>query len=234
MNHIQLKKYQHGHPLLIAVDCIIFGVEENYLKLLVFEREVEPFAGQWSLLGSFVEPGESVSEAAERILFELTGLQDIYMEQLHCFGEVERDPGDRVVSVAHWSLIRVDQNHLEFNMSDHKARWVRFDEVPDLVLDHKDMVMMAIERLQERARFHPVGFELLPDEFTLPQLLKVYEAIFAREIDDRNFRKKLINSGLLTRLPKKDMTTSKKGSYLYKFNQTTYKQLSRDGYNFGF
>ena len=234
MNHIEAKKYEHGRPILIAVDCIIFGVQENMLKLLIFKREVEPFAGQWSLLGSFVDPDESVSAAAERVLFELTGLQDIYMEQLNCFGAVDRDAGARVISVAHWSLIRVDQNHLEFSVRNHEAKWISIDEVPELVLDHRDMVMMAIERLQERAKFHPIGFELLPEEFTLPQLLKVYEAIFAHEIDDRNFRKKLLNSDLLTRLPKKDKSTSKKGSYLYKFNQETYRKLSKDGYNFGF
>lgn len=234
MNHIEPGKYEHGVPILIAVDNIIFGVQDNKLKLLIFKREVEPFAGQWSLLGSFVEPDESVSSAAERVLFELTGLQDIYMEQLHCFGDTGRDSGGRVISVAYWSLIRVDQNHLEFKVRNHEAKWVSIDEVPELVLDHRDMVMMAIERLQERAKFHPIGFELLPEEFTLPQLLKVYEAIFAHDIDDRNFRKKLLGSDLLTRLEKKDMTTSKKGSYLYQFNQETYKKLSKDGYNFGF
>lgn len=234
MNYIENKQYQHGSPILVAVDCIIFGVQDNQLKLLIFKREVEPLAGQLSLLGSFVESDESVAKAAERVLYELTGFQDIYMEQLHTFGDVERDPGARVISVAYWSLIRVDQNHLEFNVRNHEAKWISIDEIPQLIFDHGDMVKMAIAGLQERARFHPIGFELLPEEFTLPQLLKVYEAIFNHEIDDRNFRKKLLNSDLLTRLEKKDMTTSKKGSYLYKFNKETYEKLSEDGYNFGF
>jgi ADP-ribose pyrophosphatase YjhB (NUDIX family) len=234
MNYIENKQYQHGSPILVAVDCIIFGVQDNQLKLLIFKREVEPLAGQLSLLGSFVESDESVAKAAERVLYELTGFQDIYMEQLHTFGDVARDPGARVISVAYWSLIRVDQNHLEFSARNHEAKWISIDEIPQLIFDHGDMVNMAVAGLQERARFHPVGFELLPEEFTLPQLLKVYEAIFNHEIDDRNFRKKLLNSGLLTRLEKKDMTTSKKGSFLYKFNKETYEKLSQDGYNFGF
>ncbi|WP_236025591.1 NUDIX hydrolase [Algoriphagus oliviformis] len=226
--------YENVRPLLIAVDCIIFGVQDTELKLLIFKREVEPLAGAWSLLGSFVNRDESVDTAAERILFELTGLEDIYMEQLHCYGALDRDPGGRVVSIAYWSLIRVDQNHLEFNVRSHEAKWVSLDKIPDLVLDHRDMVERAIANLREKARFKPVGFELLPEEFTLGQLLKVYEAIFDHPIDSRNFRKKLLNSGLLIPLTKKDKSTSKKGSFLYKFNQETYRQLSQEGYNFGF
>ncbi|GAB3226609.1 NUDIX hydrolase [Algoriphagus aestuariicola] len=226
--------YEDVKPLLIAIDCIIFGVQDAKMKLLIFKREVEPLAGSWSLLGSFVNFEESVDEAAERILFELTGLEDIYMEQLHCFGAVNRDPGGRVVSIAYWSLIRVDQSHLEFNVRTHESKWISIDAIPELVLDHREMVEMAISNLRERARFKPIGFELLPQEFTMVQLLKVYEAIFDHPIDNRNFRKKLLKSGLLIPLTKKDKSTSKKGSFLYKFNQETYSKLSREGYSFGF
>lgn len=226
--------YDHAQPVLAAVDCIVFGVEDNQLKLLVFKREVEPLAGQWSLLGSFLRADEDVGSAAKRVLKELTNLEDIYMEQLHCYGNVDRDPGGRVLSIAYWSLIRVDQNHKEFHIKNHMAKWVPFDQVPELVLDHGKMVSDAIEHLRERARFYPIGFELLPKEFTIPQLLKVYEAIYARNIDDRNFRKKLLKSGLLIQLPKKDKSTSKKGSFLYKFNQKTYEKLQQEGYNFEF
>lgn len=226
--------YEDVKPLLIAVDCIIFGVQDTKLKLLIFKREVEPLAGSWSLLGSFVNMEESVDEAAERILSELTGLEDIYMEQLHCYGAVDRDSGGRVVAIAYWSLIRVDQNHLEFHVRSHEAKWVSIDQIPELVLDHRKMVDTAVSNLRERARFRPIGFELLPEEFTLGQLLKVYEAIFDHPIDSRNFRKKLLKSGLLIPLTKKDKSTSKKGSYLYKFNQETYGKLSEEGYSFGF
>lgn len=229
-----VNKYENAEPIMVAVDSIVFGVEDNQLKLLVFKREVEPHAGEWSLLGSFVKPNEDVSAAAERILKELTSLTNIYMEQLSCYGNVDRDTGGRVISIAYWSLIKVDQNLQEFSIKNHIAKWVPFDEVPNLVMDHGKMVNDAIEHLRERARFHPVGFELLPEEFTIPQLLKVYEAIFSRTIDDRNFRKKLLNSNLLIQLPKKDKSTSKKGSYLYKFNQDTYEKLLQSGYNFEF
>ncbi|MCB0496810.1 MAG: NUDIX hydrolase [Cyclobacteriaceae bacterium] len=229
-----LHNYNNAEPQLIAVDCIVFGVEDNQLQLLIFKREVEPLAGEWSLLGSFVKPNEDVSAAAKRVLEELSDLKDIYMEQLHCYGNVDRDSGGRVISIAYWSLIRVNQTHEEFHAENHIAKWVPIDQIPKLVLDHGKMVEDAIEHLRERARFHPVGFELLPEEFTIPQLLKVYEAIFDHKIDDRNFRKKLLKSDLLIQLPKKDKTTSKKGSFLYKFNQETYERLLQSGYNFEF
>lgn len=226
--------YLHTEPVLMAVDCIIFGVDDNRLKLLIFKREIEPLAGQWSLLGSFIRANESVSEAASRILFELTGLDDVYMEQLHCFGDINRDPGARVVSVGYWSLIKANQDDSAFQIDGHEAKWIYLDEVPNLILDHNEMVTKAVLTLRERARFRPIGFELVPKEFTIAQLLKVYEAIFARPLDDRNFRKKLINSGLLTQLDKKDKSTSKKGSYLYAFNEERYQELSSEGYHFGF
>lgn len=227
-------QYSNASPILVAVDCIIFGVQNNELKLLVFKREVEPLAGQWSLIGDFIRKDEAVSVAAERVLKELTGLTDIYMEQLHSFGAVDRDLGDRVISIAYWSLIRIDQVHLKFKIENHESEWVPFNQLPPLVLDHNDMIEKAIRTLRERAKFHPIGFELLPSEFTLPQLLMVYQAIYNQEIDDRNFRKKILKSGLLEQLNKKDKSTSKKGSYLYRFNRETYAKLQREGYNFDF
>lgn len=235
MNSIQhIEQYGNATPILVAVDCIIFGVHENELKLLIFRREVEPLAGQWSLIGDFIKKDESVNVAASRVLQELTGLKDIFMEQLHSFGDKERDPGDRVISIAYWSLIKIDQLHLDFEIKDHESKWVSFNQIPDLVLDHKVMVEKAINMLREKARFHPIGFELLPEEFTLKQLLTVYEAIYNRNIDDRNFRKKILSSGLLERLDKKDKSTSRKGSFLFKFNSGTYQKLQQEGYMFDF
>ncbi|WP_026969042.1 NUDIX hydrolase [Algoriphagus terrigena] len=227
-------QYEDVKPLLTAVDCIIFGVQGTELKLLVFKREIDPFAGCLSLLGRFVKVDEGINEAAGRILFELTGLENIYMEQLHCFGRVDRDPGGRVVAIGYWSLIRVDQNHMEFNVRSHETMWISIDRISELVLDHSEMAELAISNLREKARFKPIGFELLPEEFTLGQLLTVYQAIFDHPIDDRNFRKRMLKSELLIPLPKKDKSTSKKGSFLYKFNQETYHRLSKEGYNFGF
>lgn len=223
-----------GNKFYLAVDNIIFGFKDDALHLLLFKREVTPGAGEWSLIGAFVNIQENVDDAAERVLFELTGLKNLFMEQLHCFGDADRDPGGRVISVAYWSLIKVNINELELNIENHIAKWFKLDEVPSLIFDHSEMVSMAITKLRERARFYPVGFELLPKEFTMPQLLKVYEAIFDSKIDDRNFRKKILKSGLLLNLNKKDKTTSKKGSFLYQFDEDRYKTLQDKGYNFDF
>ncbi len=226
--------YHSAEGILVAVDSIIFGIRDDQLNLLLFEREVEPFAGGWSLIGSFVGKDEDVDKAAKRVLKDLTGLKNIYMEQLHCFGNAARDPGGRVLSIAYWSLIRIDQNNIKISAKNHRASWVPLSELPDLVLDHNQIVETAIKKLREQTRFHPIGFELLPKEFTIPQLLKVYEAILDMQIDDRNFRKKILKSELLIELNKKDMSTSKKGSFLYAFNESRYMQLQQEGYHFDF
>ena len=226
--------YSSETPILIVVNNIVLGIHENSLNLLILKRTTEPCAGQWSLVGDFVQPNESISKASHRILKERTGLTELYVEQLYSFGEIGRDAGGRVVSVAYWSLIALEENEVEIDVEGQEAKWVSIHEVPELVFDHGRMVQMAINRLRERARFRPIGFEILPKEFTIPQLLKVYEAIFDRNIDDRNFRKKFLNSGLLTKLPRKDMSTSKKGSFLYQFNEDVYKKLYQEGYSFGF
>ncbi len=226
--------YTDAEKALIAVDSIIFGMRKGKLQLLIFKREVEPLKGHWSLLGAFIRPDESAPEAARRILEELTGMRDIYMEQLHCFTSPDRDTGGRVISIAYWSLIKLTDDQQEFNIEGHQARWVSIDALPELILDHGEMVRMAMKRLRERARFYPVSVELLPNEFTIKQILEVYEGIFGRPIDDRNFRKRLLNSGMVEKSGRKDMSTSKKGSFLYRFNSETYKKLQEVGYNFEF
>ncbi|MEM6343711.1 MAG: NUDIX domain-containing protein [Bacteroidota bacterium] len=223
--------YAHENQLLLAVDCVIFGYQDGELKLLIFKREVEPLAGQWSLIGRIVEKNEAIEEAAHKVLKDITGLDKVFLEQLYSFGSVSRDPGARVVSIVYWSLTQSTANQ-EIKIADHEAQWVSFNEIPQLVLDHNQMVKMAIEKLREYARYRPIGFELLPSQFTLPQLLKVYEAIYQRKIDDRNFRKKMLASGLLIKLDKKDKSTSKKGAFLYKFDRKKYKLLLQQGYWF--
>lgn len=231
---INLPTYTQASPILVAVDCIIFGFINNQIKLLVFKREVEPHAGKWSLPGSFINKNENISTAAKRILLELSNLENVFLEQMHSFGDQDRDSGDRVISVAYWSLIKPEEGRSETNIvvANHVTKWVDINPVPELVLDHSKMVKMALQKLKERAKFKPIGLELLPSEFTLPQLLKVYEAIQQRSIDDRNFRKKILKSKLLIQLEKKDKSSSRKGAFLYKFDYQKYKQLQDDGYLF--
>jgi len=223
--------YIHQSKHYVAVDCIIFGFDTYELKLLCIKRNFEPKKGKWSLMGGFIEDNEGADEAAERVLFELTGLKDIYLEQLQAYAEPGRDTAERVISIAYYALI----NSVKF---DHKisknydARWFGLNQIPDLIFDHKKMVYKAMKRLKRRCRYQPVGFELLSEKFTLPQLQNLYENIFRREFDKRNFRKKILTYGILNKLQEKDKNGSKKGAYYYQFDYKRYKELTNKGFNF--
>lgn len=223
--------YQEADRLLLAVDCIIFGFDKNVLKLLLFKRKVEPFKDEWSLIGRFVREQENVGEAAERVLEECTGLKDLFLEQLHCYGNAGRDPGGRVVAIAYYALIRLDEQK-EQSVEDYHAHWFDVTDVPNLILDHNDMIMAAFEKLKQKAKVQPIGFELLPEKFTIPNLQALYEAIYQITMDGRNFRKKILSMGILEKLEEKDKSSSKKGAYLYKFNQEKYESLLARGFGF--
>lgn len=215
----------------VAVDCIIFGFDEGELKLLIHKRKFEPFLGDWSLFGGFMKEGEGLSTAANRILFELTGLQKIYMEQLQTYGEVERDPAGRVLSVAYYALIPA-RHYSDDYSKQYGATWVSLNELPVLIMDHNEMVESALRRLRRRTASQPIGFELLPREFTIPQLQLLYEAIYQTELDKRNFRKKIFSMGVLVKLEEKDKSSSRKGAFLYRFDKRKYQRMIEKGYNF--
>lgn len=223
----------YEHPKMwVSIDSLVFGydINENVLKVLLFQREIEPFAGHWSLIGGLVEENENLSDAAKRVLKNFTGLSDVFLEQLKTFGEAQRDPGGRVVSILYWSLIKLDEINRDTAIKNG-ALWFGLDELPRLVLDHEEMLSLGRERLVHKAITHPIGLELLPKEFTLPQLKQLYDAIYTRNIDDRNFRKKILSTDLLVKTQKKDKTTSKKGAFLYQFNMDRYIKLDLKGYN---
>ncbi|WBL21295.1 NUDIX hydrolase [Zunongwangia sp. HRR-M8] len=224
-------QYVQKDKMYVATDCIIFGFDAGKLKLLVFKRRVAPFLGTWSLIGSFVKMEEDVSNAAKRVLTEITGLDNVFMEQLKAYGLADRDPGYRCVSIAQYALIRIDEYDKELT-EKHGAHWFDLEELPDLVLDHNQMVVDAMARLKRKARYQPIGFELLPEKFTIPQLQSLYEAIYQKKLDDRNFRKKLMSLGLLIKLNEKDKSGSRRGAFLYKFDYTNYQKLAKSGYNF--
>lgn len=224
-----IAEYKSYDPLLLAVDCIIFGFDGEQLKALLIKRGFEPEQGRWSLMGGFVRRNESVDDAARRILDQLTGLHDIYMEQLHCFGEVSRDPGGRVVSVAYYALIKIDDYSSDL-MELHQAQWFALHEVPSLVFDHQLMVDAARERLRQKVSNYPIGFALLPNKFTLPQLQALYEAIYETELDKRNFTRKILSFEILQKLEEKEKESSRKGAYLYVFDSKKYKKLEKDGF----
>lgn len=232
MSSTILKKYYAGaEKILVAVDCIIFGFDNNTLKLLLFKRKVAPFAGEWSLIGSFVKSGESVPEAAKRVLEESTGLRNVYMEELGSYSDVERDPGSRVISIAYYALIRLNE-HEEQLVTTHQARWFPYDDLPDLILDHREMTQHALAKVRRKAQYQPIGFELLPEKFTLPQLQILYQAIYQKELDRRNFRKKILSMKILEKLDEKDKSTSRKGAFLYRFDEEKYRQLVDKGMHF--
>jgi len=225
--------YSKFPKLLVAVDSIIFGFNENEheLKLLLLKRQFPPEKGKWSLMGGFVAPDENLDNAAHRIVSQLTGLDNVYMEQLFAFGDVNRDTGGRIISVAYFSLIKINDHDSEL-VKKHGASWISLSEIPDLIFDHPEMVKRALRKLRIRARTQPIGFELLPNKFTIPQLQRLYEAIYQVPFDKRNFRRKLLVMGLLEKQNEKEKETSKKGAFYYQFNQEKYEELLEKGLNF--
>jgi hypothetical protein len=227
-------KLYSGHPRhLVAVDCIVFGYDilEKEIRLLLIKRSFEPARGKWSLAGGFVREKESLDEAACRILFQLTGLRDVYMEQSYTYGRIDRDHGARVISTSYSALIKIqdiDSRLKEIN----GAQWQSLTRLPGLIFDHRDMVDRALVELQMQIKIKPVGFALLPEKFTLVQLQDLYEAIYQREIDKRNFRKKILSMNILEKLDEKERETSKKGAYYYKFNKERYEVHKKQGFDF--
>ncbi|KAF0238924.1 MAG: hypothetical protein FD181_647 [Prolixibacteraceae bacterium] len=225
--------YSDFPKILVAVDAIIFGFNENEheLKLLLLKRQFAPEKGNWSLMGGFIDPEESLDNAAQRIVKKLTGLDQVYMEQLYAFGDVNRDAGGRIISVAYFSLIKINEHDSEL-VKKYGASWITISELPKLIFDHEEMVKRAMRKLRIRARTQPIGFELLPNKFTIPQLQRLYEAIYQVPFDKRNFRRKLLAMGLLEKLDEKEKETSKKGAFYYQFNKTKYGELLEKGLNF--
>jgi len=223
--------YLNEDRQLIAVDCIIFGFDAGMLKLLLLKRNFEPGKGKWSLAGGFLKKEENLDESAARVLYDLTGLRNIYLEQLTAYGLADRDPGERVVSIAYFALLNIVDYDMDL-IRDYEACWCPLSQMPELIFDHRDMVDKALKRLKRKAKIQPIGFELLPEKFTLPQLQLLYEAIYQKELDKRNFRKKILSMELLDKLQEKDKSNSKKGAFLYRFNQKKYHELAADGFYF--
>jgi len=212
------ESYKDQPKYHVAVDCVIFGYEDDELKLLLYPRRFTPSKGDWSLMGGFVKEFETMDEATERVLKLTVGLDGIFMQQVGGFSGIDRDPGGRVISQAYYTLIRIDQH--DRNLVDkHGGKWWPITKLPNLIFDHNNMVNSALEKLQHKATFNLIGKELLPDLFTLTQLHNLYNAIFQRKFDAGNFRKKLASLNVLEKLAIKDTTSSKRGAYYYKFNE---------------
>ena len=230
--NMQLNFYDKEDQVLLAVDCIIFGFDKENLKILLIKRNFEPEKGKWSLIGGFLKKTENLDQAAVRVLHTLTGLSDIYMEQLYTHSKIDRDPGQRTISVSYYALIDVESHKFDGIQID-SARWFELNEAPDLIFDHNEMVQRAMARLRRRALTKPIGFELLPEKFTMRQLQNLYESILDKKLDKRNFINKINSLDVLIKLDEKDMTVSRKGAYLYVFDKEKYnKKVAEDGFIF--
>jgi ADP-ribose pyrophosphatase YjhB (NUDIX family) len=217
--------YNEHSKVFLSVDCIIFGFDDKKLKVLVGRRKMDPGRGEWSLYGGFVGATESVDEAATRTLFELTGLRNLYMRQIGAFGKIDRDPGERVVSIAYYALINVNDYDEKLRLA-HGAEWIDVEKLPSLYSDHNEMLTKARKLIQQKMSHEPIGFRLLPSLFTLTQLQTLYEAVYGTELDKRNFRKRVKDMDFIEKTELIDKKSSKRGAYLYRFNNKAYTEDS--------
>jgi len=213
--------YKEHSQFYVSVDVMVFGFDNKDLKLLIGRRKMDPGRGEWALYGGFVNKTENLLDAAKRTLYELTGMKDVYMRQAGAYGDIERDPGARVISVAYFALIDVAQYSLK-EMEQYELHWVNVNNLPPLYSDHKQMVDKAIRMMRKRLGVEPMAINLLPRFFTLTQLQNVYEVISGKKQDKRNFRKKVADMTFIEKSDMKDKTMSRRGAYLYKFNDEAY------------
>ncbi|UKT65377.1 NUDIX hydrolase [Pedobacter mucosus] len=226
-----MEKYINQNHLLVAVDCIIFGYDGEFLKILLIKRPIEPAKNQWSLMGGFIGPEEDLDGAAKRILLELTGLHDVYLEQFQAYGNPNRDPIERIVSVVYFALIDINKYKKQINEQYH-AEWFVIKEVPKLIFDHDDMVKAAMAKIRYQAALHPILFELLPKRFTIPQLQSLYEQVYDSPIDNRNFIRKITASGLLIKQTDKDKSSSRRGAFYFKLDKLKHRAQFQSFLNF--
>jgi 8-oxo-dGTP diphosphatase len=217
-----MSRYPGQTHMLVAVDCIIFGFDGNDIKLLLIQRGLNPERGKWSLMGGFLQPKESLEQAANRVLQKLTGLEGVYLQQLEAFGDPSRDPVERTISIAYYALIDIHEYEKQLS-NEYHAEWFHLKKIPDLIFDHKTMVEDAKRQLRYKAALHPILFELLPTRFTIPQLQILYERIYDTRFDNRNFSRKVLSTELLIKQKDKDKANSKKGAFYYKLDKRKYK-----------
>jgi 8-oxo-dGTP diphosphatase len=226
--------YQYDYPRPnLAVDCVIFGLDQpNTLQVMLIRRNLPPFLGQWALPGGFVHIDESVDAAARRELQEETGLQNVFLEQLYTFGAIDRDPRERVVTVAYYALVNLKDYSIQATTDASEAAWFPIPSLPSLAFDHDQIIAIAIARLKGKVRYEPIGFELLPKKFTLSQLQTLYETVLGLPLDKRNFRKKILKMDLLIALDETQTDVAHRAARLYQFDELTYRQLKEKGFNF--
>jgi 8-oxo-dGTP diphosphatase len=223
--------YEYPRPAL-TVDCVVFGYDGGGLKVLVIQRQLAPYAHAWALPGGFVRMDESLEEAARRELEEETGITEVYLEQLYTFGDVDRDPRGRVVTVAYYALAKLSDHTIRAAGDAENVAWAEVSAPPPLAFDHARVLEVALERLRGKVRYAPVGFELLPPRFTLSQLQHLYETILERQLDKRNFRKKILATELVVETDERQRDVAHRAARLYRFDRRRYQKLTRQGLDF--
>jgi 8-oxo-dGTP diphosphatase len=216
----------------MTVDCVVFGLDETDLKVLLIQRKLAPFQHAWALPGGFVRVDETLDEAALRELAEEANVTDIYLEQLYTFGALDRDPRERIVTVAYYALAKLSDHRIRAATDAMGVGWFSLDDLPKLAFDHIDIVTRAHERLRGKVRYAPVGFELLPPRFSLTQLQRLYEIILGKELDKRNFRKKILAMDLLVETDEVESGVRHRAARLYRFDRRKYDRLTKQGFEF--
>ncbi len=224
-------EYEFKRPNL-AVDCVVFGLDDDDLKILLIQRDIEPYKGKWALPGGFVRIDETLEQTAFRELKEETGISNVFLEQLYSFGEINRDPRERVVTVAYYALANLRDHNIKASTDAKDAAWFSVNDLPKLPFDHSHIIEVALTRLKGKVRYEPIGFELLPTKFTLGQLQGLYEKVLEQAIDKRNFRKKILGMELLIELDEVEMDVAHREERLYRFDEKKYKELKAKGFNF--
>jgi 8-oxo-dGTP diphosphatase len=223
--------YQYPRAAL-TVDCVVFGLDDQELKVMLIQRGLPPFEGKWALPGGFVRVDETLDEAARRELQEETGLSKIFLEQLYTFSEVDRDPRERIVSVAYYALVNLRDHQVHAATDAQDAAWFGVHDVPSLAFDHAEILRLALERLRGKLRYQPVGFELLPRKFTLSELQHLYELVLERPLDKRNFRKRVLAMDLLEETDEVQQDVAHRAARLYRFDERKYRRLVKTGFHF--
>lgn len=216
----------------VTVDCVVFGLDDEDLKVLLIRRDLPPFEDKWALPGGFVRLEETLDEAARRELQEETSLERVFLEQLYTFGGIDRDPRERVITVAYYALVRLSDHRVQAATDARDAVWFAMDDLPPLAFDHDQILETAHQRLQGKVRYQPIGFELLPPKFTLTQLQKLYEIVLGRVLDKRNFRKKIQGMGILEELDEVEKDVAHRAARLYRFDKKEYGRMVKQGFHF--
>lgn len=216
----------------LSVDCVVFGYHEGEIKVLLVQRDAEPFKGHWALIGDLVEPDQNLRDAANNVLEKLTGLKDIYMKQFFTFGSIDRHPVGRVVTVGYFSLVNSIDHHPIASSWAKSAEWFNINNLPELAFDHQNILSKGIETLKNEVRHKPTGFELLPRKFTLLELQRLYEALLGYKFDKSNFRKKILEMNILKPLNEVKEKVSHRPAKLFKFDEKRYRALEKEGFSF--